>query len=88
MRLRVNRIDCAGPRERHDPPRPLDAPNREAPLADGDVLVTEIGGWVDRFDRTGRLVYSIRTPTDCPLSRSPTPAFSSRASTRPAALTS
>jgi hypothetical protein len=30
------------------------------------VLVTEIGGWVDRFDRSGRLIYSIRTPTDYP----------------------
>jgi len=50
----------------HDPPRSLDAPNGDTPLPDGGVLVTEIGGWVDRFDRAGRLVYSIRTPTDYP----------------------
>ena len=37
------------------------------------MLVTEIGGWVDRFDRTGRLVYSIRTPTDCPSDAQPLP---------------
>ena len=30
------------------------------------MLVTEIGGWVDRFDRHGRLVFSIKTPTDYP----------------------
>jgi hypothetical protein len=30
------------------------------------VLVTEIGGWVDRFDAAARLVWSIRTPTDYP----------------------
>jgi hypothetical protein len=41
-------------------------PNGDTPLADGGVLVTEIGGWVDRFNRAGKLVWSIATPTDCP----------------------
>lgn len=50
----------------HDPPRALSDPNGDTPLPDGGVLVTEIGGWVDRFDRAGRLVWSIRTPTDYP----------------------
>jgi DNA-binding beta-propeller fold protein YncE len=50
----------------HDPPRALDAPNGDTPLPDGGVLVTEIGGWIDRFDRRGRLVFSIRSPTDYP----------------------
>jgi hypothetical protein len=50
----------------HDPPRSLNAPNGDTPLPDGGLLVTEIGGWVDRFDRHGRLVFAIRTPTDYP----------------------
>jgi hypothetical protein len=50
----------------HDPPRSLSSPNGATPLADGGMLITEIGGWVDRLDRRGRLVYSIRTPTTYP----------------------
>ena len=29
-------------------------------------MVTEIGGWVDRFSATGRLKWSIKAPTDYP----------------------
>jgi hypothetical protein len=50
---------------RHRPPAAPSDPNRDTPLPDGGLLVTEIGGWVDRFDRSGR-VWSIRTPTDYP----------------------
>jgi hypothetical protein len=50
----------------HDPPRSLSSPNGATPLADGGMLVTEIGGWVDRFDAAGRLAFSIRTPTSYP----------------------
>jgi hypothetical protein len=50
----------------HDPPRSLEQPNGDTPLPDGGVLVTEIGGWVDRIDRHGHLVWSIRTPTSYP----------------------
>jgi DNA-binding beta-propeller fold protein YncE len=50
----------------HKPPRALSSPNGDTPLPDGGVLVTEIGGWVDRFDRGGRLLWSIKTPTDYP----------------------
>jgi hypothetical protein len=53
--------DCA-----HDPPRSLSSPNGDTPLPDGGTLVTEIGGWVDRFDARGRLVWSVRTPTTYP----------------------
>ena len=53
--------DCA-----HDPPRSLSSPNGDTPLPDGGVLVTEIGGWVDRISASGRLVYSVRTPTTYP----------------------
>jgi DNA-binding beta-propeller fold protein YncE len=50
----------------HDPPRSLRQPNGDTPLPDGGVLVTEIGGWVDRFDRHGHLKWSLRTPTAYP----------------------
>ena len=50
----------------HDPPRALLQPNGDTPLSDGGVLVTEIGGWVDRFDRHGRLKWSLKTPTSYP----------------------
>lgn len=53
--------DCA-----HDPPHTLSSPNGDTPLPDGGVLVTEIGGWVDRISRSGHLVYSVRTPTTYP----------------------
>jgi DNA-binding beta-propeller fold protein YncE len=50
----------------HDPPHTLLAPNGDTPLPGGGVLVTEIGGYIDRFDRHGRLLYSIRAPTTYP----------------------
>ncbi len=50
----------------HDPPRAIEGPNGDTPLPDGGVLVTEIGGWIDRFDRHGRLKFSIRAPTTYP----------------------
>jgi hypothetical protein len=50
----------------HDPPRSLSSPNGATPLRDGGVLVTEIGGWVDRLDARGRLRYQVRTPTTYP----------------------
>jgi hypothetical protein len=57
----------------HDPPSSLSQPNGDTPMPDGGVLVTEIGGWVDRFDRNGRLVWSIRTPTTYPSDAQPLP---------------
>jgi hypothetical protein len=53
--------DCS-----HNPPYSLSEPNGDTPLPDGGVLVTEIGGWVDRLSSTGQLLYSIRTPTTYP----------------------
>jgi hypothetical protein len=50
----------------HAPPHALLQPNGDTPLPDGGVLVTEIGGWIDRFTRKGRLVWSIKAPTDYP----------------------
>ncbi len=51
---------------RHAPPAALSSPNGDTPLPDGGTLVTEIGGWVDRFDAHDKLVWSVRTPTDYP----------------------
>jgi Kelch motif protein len=50
----------------HDPPRSLSSPNGATPLPDGGVLVTEIGGWIDRLDPQGKLVYTVHTPTSYP----------------------
>ncbi len=50
----------------HDPPQGLSSPNGATPLPDGGVLVTEIGGWVDRISASGRLLYTVRTPTTYP----------------------
>ena len=61
----VRALGSAGDCE-HDPPRSLSQPNGDTPLPDGGVLVTEIGGWVDRFDSHGHLEWSLKTPTDYP----------------------
>jgi hypothetical protein len=50
----------------HDPPRGFASPNGDTPLGDGGLLVTEIGGWIDRLDRTGGLVWSVRSPISYP----------------------
>jgi hypothetical protein len=50
----------------HHPPDSFSSPNGATPLADGGVLITEIGGWIDRLDRNGNLVYTVRTPTSYP----------------------
>jgi outer membrane protein assembly factor BamB len=42
----------------HNPPTALGSPNGDTPLADGDLLVSEINGsWVDDYTPTGRLVW-------------------------------
>ena len=61
----IGSVGSAG-RCTHDPPAALLDPNGATPLPDGGMLITEIGGYVDRLDRHGRLVYSIRTPTSYP----------------------
>ena len=50
----------------HDPPRGFASPNGDTPLPDGGLLVTEIGGWIDRLDRAGRLVWSVHAPVSYP----------------------
>ena len=41
-------------------------PNGATPLPDGGVLVTEIGGWIDRLAAGGRLLWSARSPVAYP----------------------
>jgi putative pyrroloquinoline-quinone binding quinoprotein len=50
----------------HDPPRGFSSPNGDTPLPDGGLLVTEIGGWIDRLAPDGRLLWSIRAPVPYP----------------------
>lgn len=48
----------------HNPPTSIAYPNGDTPLANGDVLVSEINGsWVDEFTPSGRLVWSLHFPT-------------------------
>jgi hypothetical protein len=47
----------------HNPPRELAYPNGATPLANGDILVTEIGqSWISRITRDGRVLWSVRAP--------------------------
>jgi outer membrane protein assembly factor BamB len=50
----------------HNPPYGFASPNGDTPLPDGGLLVTEIGGWIDRLDRHGHLVWSVRSPVSYP----------------------
>jgi outer membrane protein assembly factor BamB len=50
----------------HDPPRGFASPNGDTPLRDGGLLVTEIGGWIDRLGPDGGLEWSIRSPVAYP----------------------
>jgi outer membrane protein assembly factor BamB len=50
----------------HDPPRGFASPNGDTPLPDGGLLVTEIGGWIDRLGPSGQLLWSIRSPVPYP----------------------
>ncbi len=51
----------------HDPPRSLGYPNGDTPLADGNILVSEIhGSWIDEITPAGRLVWSVHLPIAYP----------------------
>ena len=50
----------------HDPPRGFASPNGDTPLPDGGMLVTEIGGWIDRLGPAGNLLWAIRSPVPYP----------------------
>jgi outer membrane protein assembly factor BamB len=47
----------------HQPPRSFGMPNGDTPLANGQVLITEIfGSWVSQVSWQGRLAWSVRAP--------------------------
>jgi Kelch motif/PQQ-like domain len=51
----------------HDPPFALGSPNGDTPLADGNLLVSEINGsWIDELTLSGRPVWSVRLPIGYP----------------------
>lgn len=47
----------------HDPPVELGSPNGDTPLADGNLLISEINGnWIDEVTTSGRLVWTCHLP--------------------------
>ncbi len=51
----------------HNPPQSLGSPNGDTPLANGDVLVSEVNGsYIDELTRSGRLVWSVQLPIAYP----------------------
>jgi hypothetical protein len=50
----------------HNPPAGFSSPNGDTPLPDGGLLVTEIGGWIDRLAANGTLLWSVRSPVAYP----------------------
>jgi hypothetical protein len=51
----------------HNPPTELGSPNGDTPLADGDLLISEINGsWVDEYTPQGRLVWDVQLPIGYP----------------------
>jgi len=48
----------------HNPPSGLGSPNGDTPLADGDLLISEISGnWIDEYTTSGRLVWDCQLPS-------------------------
>lgn len=48
---------------RHQPPQRLAWPNGATPMANGDILVSEItDAWISRITRAGKVVWSVRAP--------------------------
>jgi len=51
----------------HSPPSKLGSPNGDTPLADGDLLISEVNGsWVDEYTLTGHLVWDTQLPIGFP----------------------
>jgi hypothetical protein len=50
----------------HDPPNGFASPNGDTPLPGGGLLVTEIGGYIDRLAPNGRLLWSVPSPVSYP----------------------
>jgi hypothetical protein len=69
------RIVIVGPQERqlatigragsclHAPPYSLGYPNGDTPLADGNILISEVhGSWISEYTLTGHLVWTVQLP--------------------------
>jgi outer membrane protein assembly factor BamB len=51
----------------HHPPRSIGMPNGDTPLANGNLLVSEINGsWVTEFTPAGRLMWTVQLPVSYP----------------------
>jgi outer membrane protein assembly factor BamB len=51
----------------HEPPRRLGSPNGDTPLADGNILVSEVNGsYIDEITPTGKLIWSLQLPIAYP----------------------
>jgi hypothetical protein len=51
----------------HDPPASMGSPNGDTPLADGNLLVSEINGqWVSEYTPNGNLVWTLHLPISYP----------------------
>jgi hypothetical protein len=51
----------------HDPPASMGSPNGDTPLADGNVLVSEINGsWISEYTLQGQLVWTAHVPVAYP----------------------
>jgi outer membrane protein assembly factor BamB len=52
---------------RHDPPVSMGSPNGDTPLADGNLLVSEINGsWISEYTPAARLVWTVHLPISYP----------------------
>lgn len=51
----------------HEPPRRLGSPNGDTPLANGDILVSEVNGsYIDEITPQGKLVWTLQLPISYP----------------------
>ena len=51
----------------HDPPAALGSPNGDTPLANGNLLISEINGsWIDELTPSGRRVWAVHLPIGYP----------------------
>ncbi|HVC69190.1 MAG TPA: PQQ-binding-like beta-propeller repeat protein [Acidimicrobiales bacterium] len=51
----------------HNPPLSMGSPNGDTPLADGNLLVSEINGsWVSEYTPQGKLVWTVQLPISYP----------------------
>jgi hypothetical protein len=48
----------------HNPPRSLGYPNGDTPLADGNILISEVfGSWISEYTLHGKLVWAVQLPS-------------------------